>query len=48
MNDVAIANDDLTASGAGEIVERFIASLDVKLKSKETYRKAVNRFVAFL
>jgi integrase/recombinase XerC/integrase/recombinase XerD len=48
MNDIAIADNGLTASGTGDVIERFIASLDVKPRSKETYRKAVNRFVGWL
>jgi integrase/recombinase XerC/integrase/recombinase XerD len=47
MNDIAIANGT-TANMVKEIIERFIGSLDVKPKSKETYRKAVNRFVEWL
>jgi intergrase/recombinase len=47
MDDIAIANS-ITASGVREIVELSIESLDVKVKSKDTYRKAINHFAEWL
>lgn len=34
--------------GAGDIITRFLASLDVKPKTKETYRKALKQFIKYI
>lgn len=34
--------------GAGDLVTRFLASLDVKPKTKETYRKALKQFIRYI
>lgn len=34
--------------GSGDIITRFLASLDVKPKTKDTYRKALKQFIKFI
>jgi len=41
-------NAIMETGGTNEIVEAYIASLDVRPKSKETYRKATKRFIEWL
>ena len=51
MGELATVNTDsriMTINAIAQLIERYIAALDVKPRSKEGYRKGVNRFFEWL
>lgn len=48
MNDLIARQDQALSFTTNDIIERYISTLDVKPKSKETYRKALKQFISFI